>query len=59
VRLELLKEFNKIRLEKNNEFAIKDVFDKETFEENAIVLKEVVELLQKYQIRYEEKQPFL
>lgn len=59
VRNELLKEFNKIRLEKNNEFAIKDVFDKETFEENAIVLKEVVELLQTYQIRYEEKQPFL
>ena len=59
MRIELLKEFNKIRLEKNNEFAIKDVFDKETFEENAIVLKEVVELLQIYQIRYEEKQPFL
>lgn len=59
VRIELLKEFNKIRLEKNNEFAIKDVFDKETFEENTIVLKEVVELLQVYKIRYEEKQPFL
>ena len=54
-----MKEFHKIRLEKNNEFAIKDVYDNETFIENGIVLKEVVELLQTYQIRYEEKQPFL
>ena len=55
----LLEEFTKIRLQKNNEFAIKDVFDQETFEENAIVVKEVVELLQNYQIRYTKKQQFL
>jgi type I restriction enzyme M protein len=59
MRKSLLWELNKIRLEKNNEFSIKEVFDHETFLENAIVLKEVVELLQKYKIRYEEKQPFL
>lgn len=55
----LLEEFTKIRLQKNNEFAIKDVFDQDTFEENAIVVKEVVELLQNFQIRYTKKQQFL
>jgi len=59
VKEELLEEFTKIRLQKNNEFAIKDVFDQDTFEENAIVVKEVVELLQNYQIRYTKKQQFL
>ncbi|MBU1657694.1 restriction endonuclease subunit S [bacterium] len=55
----LLKEFTKIRLQKNNEFAIKDVFNQETFDENAIVVKEIVELLQNYKIRYTKKQQFL
>ncbi len=59
LKKELLEEFTKIRLQKNNEFAIKDVFDQETFQENAIVVKEVVELLQNYQIRYTKKQQFL
>ncbi len=56
---QLLEEFTKIRLQKNNEFAIKDVFDADTFEENAIVVKEIVELLQVYRIRYTKKQQFL
>jgi len=59
IRRQILNDFNKLRLEQNNEFAIKDVFDNETFLENAIVLKEVVELLQVYKIKYENKQPFL
>jgi type I restriction enzyme M protein len=59
LKQELLAEFTKIRLQKNNEFAIKDVFDQDTFEENAIVVKEVVELLQNYKIRYTKKQQFL
>jgi type I restriction enzyme M protein len=59
VKEQLLEEFTKIRLQKNNEFAIKDVFDAETFEENAIVVKEIVELLQGYKIRYTKKQQFL
>ncbi len=49
----------KIRLEKNNEFAIKEVFNTDSFEENAIVVKEVVELLQGYKIRYTKKQQYL
>jgi type I restriction enzyme M protein len=56
---ELLAEFTRIRLQKNNEFAIKEVFDEETFYDNSKVLKEVVELLQSYRFRYAKKQPFL
>jgi type I restriction enzyme M protein len=59
IRKDILKEITKIRLQKNNEFAIKEVFDEESFEENARVLKEVVELLQIYKIRYAEKQQYL
>ena len=59
IKTQLKAEFIKLRLQKNNEFAIKDVFDQETFEENAIVLKEVVELLQPFKFRYNKKQPFL
>lgn len=59
IKKEILDEFTKIRLQKNNEFAIKDVFDAQTFEENAIVVKEIVELLQNYRIRYTKKQQFL
>ncbi len=49
----------KIRLEKNNEFAIKEVFNTDSFEENAVVVKEVVELLQGFKIRYTKKQQYL
>ncbi|GAB6011706.1 restriction endonuclease subunit S [Viscerimonas tarda] len=49
----------KLRLEKNNEFAIKEVYDEKSFKENAKVVKEVVELLQKYKIRYTKKQQYL
>ena len=48
-----------IRLKKNNEFAIKEVYDDDSFQENAKVVKEVVELLQVYQIRYNYRQQFL
>lgn len=48
-----------IRLKKNNEFAIKEVYDDASFDENAKVVKEVVELLQVYQIRYNYRQQFL
>ena len=55
----LLKEVNKLRLEKNNEFAIKEVYDNTSFEENAKVVKEVVELIQGYRIRYNKRQQYL
>ncbi len=59
LRNTILNEFNKIRLEKNNEFAIKDVYDEQSFNENAVVVKEIVELLQKYKLRYNKKQQYL
>lgn len=55
----LLREVNKLRLEKNNEFAIKEVYDHASFEENAKVVKEVVELIQGYRIRYNKRQQYL
>jgi len=59
LKKELLREFKKIRLEKNNEFAIKEVFDHQSFLENSKIVKEVVELLQSYRIRYNKRQQYL
>ncbi len=47
------------KLYTSNEFAFKEVFDKNTFDINCVVVKEVVNLLEKYRIRYETKQQFL
>ena len=58
-RKEIKDILTEIRLKKNNEFAIKEVYDDASFEENAKVVKEVVELLQYYQIRYNYRQQFL
>lgn len=55
----LLNEVNKLRLQKNNEFAIKEVYDPASFEQNAKIVKEVVELLQGYRIRYNKRQQYL
>ena len=56
---ELKDEINRLRLEKNNEFAIKEVFDKRSFEENAVVVKAVVQLLEKFKVRYCQRQQYL
>ena len=48
-----------VQLKKNNEFAIKEVYDDSSFEENSKVVKQVVELLQVYKIRYNYRQQFL
>ncbi|PCI42993.1 MAG: restriction endonuclease subunit S [Proteobacteria bacterium] len=59
IKKDLLADFFKLRLEKNNEFAIKEVFDKQSFTENAKIVKEVVELLQGFRIRYNKRQQYL
>ncbi len=59
LREPIINEFRKVRLEKNNEFAIKDVYDPQSFEDNAVVVKEIVELLQKFKLRYTKKQQYL
>jgi len=50
---------NKIKLRVSNIFAFKEVYNDASFEDNAKVVKEVVELLQFYQIRYNYRQQFL
>lgn len=59
IKEQLLQEINTLRLEKNNEFAIKEVYDHTSFVENAKIVKEVVELLQGYRIRYNKRQQYL
>jgi type I restriction enzyme M protein len=51
--------FKQLRLYKNNEFAFKEVIDERTFNENSEIVKEVIKLLEPYQIKYEYKQQFL
>jgi type I restriction enzyme M protein len=58
-RTEIKNIFTELRLKKNNEFAIKEVYDDESFNDNAKVVKEIVELLQVYQLRYNYRQQFL
>lgn len=54
-----LQEKKKKWLKFNNVFTIKEVVDDESFDDNQRVLKEVVELLQRYQIRYPRRQQHL
>ena len=58
-REEIKRLFIQQKLYTSNDFAFKEVFDKNTFDLNCIVVKEVVKLLEKYKIRYETKQQFL
>ena len=51
--------FEELRLYKNQEFAFIEVFNEESFLVNASIVKEVVQLLQGWQIRYTHKQQFL
>ena len=53
------KKYIALRFYKNNEFAFQEVINEETFIKNSKIVKEVVELLQKYQIKYANKQQFL
>jgi type I restriction enzyme M protein len=55
---ELLEKKKKV-LKFNNILAIKEVLDDASFDENHRVLKDVVKLLEKYQIRYPRKQQHL
>ena len=53
------KMFKEIKYYTHNEFALKEVHNKELFEENARVLGEVVKMLQNYRFRYNKKQQIL
>ncbi len=57
--LQTLRIINELRLYKNQEFAFVDVFNKDSFLENAKIVIEIVKLLQGWQLRYTHKQQFL
>ena len=59
IKAEIEQMFEKLRLQKNPEFAFKEVYNEQSFTLNSIVVKEIVELLQPYQFRYGHKQQFL
>ena len=57
---ELRETFKKLRYYRSSqEFAFKDVYDKDTFVDNAEIVKEVVKLLQKFKIKYSKKHQHL
>lgn len=58
-RNEIKRLITELRLKKNNEFAFKEVYNTDSFEDNGKVLKEVVELFQPFKVRYNKKQQFL
>ena len=55
LRLETEKEYHSPL----TEFAFVDVFDKKTFDHNIMVLREVVELLQNYRVKYSARHQYL
>lgn len=59
IQSNLRKRITELRLHKNNEFAFKEVFDENSFRDNAKVVRETVILLQNFQLRYSHKQQFL
>lgn len=59
VRENIKKMLIELSLYKNEEFTFKEVYNKKTFDENCLVVKEVVQLLQDYRIKYDTKQQFL
>jgi type I restriction enzyme M protein len=56
---ELFQIFDDLRLKKNNNFSFIEVFDDETFNENFSVVKDIVDLLHKFQFKYDFKYQFL
>lgn len=51
--------FKQIKYYTNNEFAFKEVHNKKLFYQNALILSEVIELLQNYRIKYSHKNQIL
>jgi len=55
----LMEMFSDARLKKSPNFAFIEVQDEKTFKLNAKIVREVIELLQQYKFRYEQKHEFL
>lgn len=56
---EVKKIFRALKFYTNSDFAFKEVHNKKLFEQNAQVVREVVELFQSYRLKYTSKQAFL
>ncbi len=56
---QLMDMFRDARLKKSPNFAFVEVLDEKTFKLNAKIVREIVELLQVYKFRYEQKHEFL
>lgn len=56
---ELLTILDNLRLKKNNSYSFIEVFDDNTFLENQFVVRDVVELIEKYKFKYGTRQEFL
>lgn len=56
---EVKKIFRALKFYTNSDFAFKEVHNKKLFEQNAQVVREVVELFQGYRLKYTSKQAFL
>ncbi|MFA5675636.1 MAG: N-6 DNA methylase [Christensenellales bacterium] len=56
---QLMDMFQDARLKKSPNFAFVEVLDEKTFKLNAKIVREIVELLQVYKFRYEQKHEFL
>ncbi len=56
---QLMDMFRDARLKKSPNFAFVEVLDEKTFRLNAKIVREIIELLQVYKFRYEQKHEFL
>ena len=56
---EILEFFKEIKYYTDKTFAFKEIYNKKLFEENALILKEVVEMLQHYKFKNSTKNQFL
>lgn len=56
---QLIDMFRNTRLKKSPNFAFVEVLDEKTFKLNAKIIREIVELLQVYKFRYQQKHEFL
>ena len=51
--------FHKQKTERSSEFAFREIYNRQTFLENASIVREIVQLIQPYQFRYGHKHQFL
>jgi len=51
----IIEMIDNLRLKKDNTFAFIEVFDEETFQENCLIVKEIVSLLANFRFKYNDK----